>query len=241
LSGQPFAAVLRWDVTLQARNGFYWASAFVVLVVGTLLLLVPEPARANGAAWVPALVAVNLQVTTFFFVSGLFLLEREEGTLLALAVSPVGASVYLLARMLTLSALATVETLALVWLAFPAPNSWPHLLGGTVALAALYTALGTVLVSRYESVNAFLLPASALVTMLLIPLLGHFALAPASFFLWHPLEPALTLLRAGYDLGSGREIFYGAVGSCAWAGIAFAWAQRRLGGLMRDTRARGGR
>lgn len=31
-----FLSAVRWDVTLQARNGFYWASVFLVIVVGTL-------------------------------------------------------------------------------------------------------------------------------------------------------------------------------------------------------------
>ncbi len=28
-----FVTALRWDIVVQARNGFYWATAFVVLVV----------------------------------------------------------------------------------------------------------------------------------------------------------------------------------------------------------------
>lgn len=76
-----FVTVLRWDIMVQARNGFYWATAFLVLVVGGLLLAVPATARTDAALWVPALIAVNLQITTFFFVAGLILLERDEGTL----------------------------------------------------------------------------------------------------------------------------------------------------------------
>ena len=29
---------LRWDVIVQARNGFYWASAFLIVVMSALLL-----------------------------------------------------------------------------------------------------------------------------------------------------------------------------------------------------------
>jgi hypothetical protein len=104
-----FVTALRWDIVLQARNGFYWASAFVVLVVGGLLLGVLESVRADGAAWVPALLAINLQITTFFFVAGLMLLERDEGTLTALAVSPFSPAAYLATRTITLTALAAVE------------------------------------------------------------------------------------------------------------------------------------
>ena len=100
-----FVTALRWDIVLQARNGFYWASAFVILVIGGLLLALPEAARANEAAWVPAIIAVNLQITTFFFVAGLMLLERDEGTLAALAVSPFSPGAYLATRTVTLTAL----------------------------------------------------------------------------------------------------------------------------------------
>ena len=119
---------LRWDVIVQARNGFYWATAFVVLVVGGLLLAVPAEARADGAAWVPALLAVNLLITTFFFVAGLMLLERDEGTLAALAVSPFSPGRYLAVHVITLTTLATVETAALVWIAFGSGGSWPLIL-----------------------------------------------------------------------------------------------------------------
>ena len=48
--------------------------------MGGLLLALSAAARANEAVWVPAILAVNLPITTFFFMAGLMLLERDEGT-----------------------------------------------------------------------------------------------------------------------------------------------------------------
>jgi fluoroquinolone transport system permease protein len=236
-----FVAALRWDVVVQARNGFYWATAFVVLVVGGLLLAVPEAARATEAAWVPALVAVNLQITTFFFVAGLLLLERDEGTLLALAVSPLTPAAYLATRTLSLTTLAGIETIALVSMAFADSPSWPLLLAGASALGVIYTGIGAVLATRYASVNALLLPASVVVTLLLLPLLPHFGLAPRVAFLAHPIEPALTLMRAAYEETTIVNVAFGVLGSTWWGAIAFLWGQRRVGRLMQDTLATGGR
>ena len=236
-----FAAALRWDVVVQARNGFYWATAFVVLVVGGLLLAIPEAARADDAAWVPALVAVNLQITTFFFVAGLLLLERDEGTLLALAVSPLTPAAYLATRTLSLTTLAGIETIALVSIAFTDSPSWPLLLAGTSALGVIYTGIGASLATRYASVNALLLPASVIVTLLLLPLLPHFGLAPRAFFLAHPIEPALTLMRAAYAEASIGNLAFGVLGSIVWGVIALSLGQRCVSRLMRDTLATGGR
>jgi fluoroquinolone transport system permease protein len=232
---------LRWDIVLQARNGFYWASAFLVVAISTLLLSLPESARANSAAWVPAILTVNLQITTFFFVAGLMLLERDEGTLSALAVSPLSASGYLAMRTFSLTGLAAAETLAIVWIGFGASGSWPLLLAGTAALGVIYTGFGAAIAARYESVNALLLPASAFVALLLLPLLPHFGLAPRWLFVVHPLEPPMTLLRAGYVAIDRIEVALAIVGSFGWSALAFVWGRNRVRTLMQNTQASGGR
>ena len=184
---------------------------------------------------------MNLQITTFFFVAGLMLLERDEGTLTALSVSPLTPAVYLATRTVTLTALAVVETITLVLIAFDAGRSWLFVLAGTLALGVIYTGLGAAIATRYASINALLLPASLVVTLLLLPLFAHVGLAPRSLFLLHPIEPALTLIRAGYAPASAGELVFGGAGSLAWSAIAFLWGRRCVGRLMRDTRASGGR
>ena len=108
------------------------------------------------------------------------LLERDEGTLAALAVSPFSPGAYLATRTVTLTALGAVETIAVVWIAFNVPGSWLLILAGSAALGVIYTGLGAAVGARYTSVNALLLPASLVVTLLLLPLIPHFGLASAS-------------------------------------------------------------
>lgn len=235
-----FAEVVRFDVVVQARNGFYWASGFVVLFLCALLTALPAAVFSSPALWVPALVAFNLQITTFFFVAGLLLLEKDEGTLTALGISPLSARSYLLARTITLTTLATLETLVVVWFGFGLPASWA-LLAGILAMAITYTAFGLTVAARYESVNSFLLPASVIVAVLLLPLVGHFGFAPRLGLAWHPMAPMLTLLRSAYEPAPVRELLFGIIGSAGWAVVAFSLAERAVGKLMRNTRASGGR
>jgi len=154
---------LKWDVLLQARNGFYWAGAFVVAALSGLLASLPDAVHHQSALGVPALVTMNLQITTFFFAAGLLLLDRDEGTLVALGVSPFSAGNYLTAKTITLTALATVETVLLIWVGFGLDANWPLLLTGMAAMGITYTAIGVSVGARYESVNAMLLPASVVV------------------------------------------------------------------------------
>jgi fluoroquinolone transport system permease protein len=234
-------AALRWDVTLQARNGFYWASAFLVIVFGALLLSISDVIHEQSALWVPAVILTNLQITTFFFVGGLMLLEKDEGTLSALAVSPLSPAGYLTLRIVGLTVLAAADTFAVVWLGFGAVGTWPLIVAGTTALGVIYTAFGVVIAARYDSVNALLLPASVVILMLMLPLLPHFGLGAAGLFILHPLEPALTLLRGAYQPLTGGDMVFAVTGSLAWSAITFIWAHGSVRRLMRQAYAAGGR
>ncbi len=237
---RPWLAALRADVLLQARHGFYAASVFIVVVIGGLLLTIPASARADHGLWVPALFVVNLPMTTLFFIAGMISLERDEGTLYALGVTPVTAGQYLALRMVTLTLLAVVETLAVASTAFGV-GSWPLLIAGAAALGVFYTACGAGLSARYTSINELILPGSVVVTVLLLPLLAHFGLAARGIFLIHPIEPPLTLVRASYSGASAGELAFGAVGSLVWCLVAWQWGIASIARAMRDTRATGGR
>ena len=104
-----------------------------------------------------------------------------------------------------------------------------------------YTGFGAAIATRYESVNALLLPASVCVTVLLLPLLPHFGLAPRAIFLLHPTEPALTLIRAGYGSATAGDVAFGFLGAILWSTLAYWLGLRSVTGLMRDTRVTGGR
>jgi len=235
-----FADILRFDIIVQARNGFYWASVFVVLAISALLAAMPIAVISNPGVWVPALAAFNLQITTFFFVAGLLLLEKDEGTLTALGASPLSARKYLLARTATLTTLAAAETLVIIWFGFGLATAWA-LFAGIGALGITYTCFGVAVAARYDSINSLLLPASVIVTVLLLPLLGHFGLAPRLLLVWHPMEPAITLMRAAYEATATGELLFGVAGSAIWACLAFRLAENAVTQLMRDTRASGGR
>ena len=109
--------------------------------------------------------------------------------------------------------LAAVETVAVVLIAFGTQGWWLLILSGTAALGVIYTGFGSGVGARYASVNEMLLPASVFVAVLLLPLLPHFGLGPRVPILVHPIEPALTLIRAGYGSGNAGDIACGTFGS----------------------------
>ena len=88
------AATLQTDVRVQWRNGFYLATAFVVVCSIALLRWLPNDITA---LLLPVVLLENILINTFYFVSALLLLERGEGTLSAQSITPLRGDVDLLA------------------------------------------------------------------------------------------------------------------------------------------------
>jgi fluoroquinolone transport system permease protein len=217
------AATLRLDARLQLRNGFYFAAGFVVLIVSAILTQLPP---LDWGYLMPALVQNNLLISTFYFMGGLVLLERGEGTLESQIVTPLRTREYLLSKVITLTALALVENLIILivaqGLAF-SPFWWCL---GSVCAGALYSLLGFVTVARYDSINEYLFPSFLVAIVLALPLLDYFGIVSSPLFYLHPVQALLLLLRAAFVPLELWQLGYAVAYSSFWIALAYLWCER---------------
>ncbi|MEO8379199.1 MAG: ABC transporter permease [Acidobacteriota bacterium] len=215
-------ALLVADVRLQLRYGLYTVSLLMVVIWSALLLSLGWP-RLSPALLAP-FIAMNLIITTFYFIAALVLFEESEGVLTALVVSPVAPQEYLFSKVASLTTLATVETLVVVAFAFRKGFQWPLLIAGTGLLAALYALVGFLVVVRLRSINSFLMP-SMLFAFLLFASLLQTTTAPWNVLLQlHPAYPAVALLRHGAQGGAPSPAV--AIAAGIWCCVAFGLAVR---------------
>ncbi len=216
-------AAAQSDVRLQHRNGFYYVTA--VIVAGWMLLVVLVPVPDLG--WLlPPVVLANLVITTFYFVSGLILLEKDEGTLQALVITPLRNREYLGSKVATLTLLAWIENLLIVVLLHGLGFDALLLTLGIVLASVLYTLAGFIAVARYDSINEFLMPSVVYNTLLSLPVLPYLAGWEHWLLYLHPLQAPLVLLRAAFFSAPLWEVVYGIVYSAVWIMIAQRWAER---------------
>ncbi len=211
------------DIRLQFRNGFYYVVAFIL--AGWAILLTQIPAIDWGRL-LPALVLSNLIVATFYFVAGLVLLEKGEGTLEAQVVTPLSTWEYLASKVISLTGLSLIENLIIVGLAYGL-GFWvfPMVLGIGLA-SAIYVLVGFVAIARYDSINEYIFP-SALYTMaLVLPLLHYFGIWDSWVFYLHPLQASLILMKAAFLPVTLWQLAYGLLYSALWIAILFLYSRR---------------
>ena len=216
---------IHWDLVRQYRNGFWAASGFFALISAAVLQGLRGQPWIRQELAIPALLMLNLIITTYFYVAALVLLEKDEGTLAGLVVTPLQPTEYLLGKIVSLTLLGMVETLLVVILVWGTGFRPLPILTGMIMLGALYTSIGFVAVARYDAINAYLLPAGVGVGLLILPLVDHLHLWRSPIFWLHPAQPALVLLRTAFVHTPTWEIMYGLLGGAFWLGMSLLWAR----------------
>jgi len=220
---------LSFDARLQFRHGFYYAGGFVAVLMAFGLRQLPRDVLPEVF---PPFLAFGLPITTFYFVAGLLLLEKSEGTLEALVVTPLRVHEYLVSKVTTLTLLAALENLLVLVAVYGTEVSWIPLLAGFVGLSAFYTCLGFVAVVRYDSINEFLMPSGLFMLALQLPLLDYLGIVESPAFLVWPSQAGLFVLRDAFGELAGWERAYAVLALSFWIGLAFWWARRTFHRLV---------
>jgi fluoroquinolone transport system permease protein len=214
------AAVLRrlrvallWDVRLQVRNGFYAATAFVLLIWASIALWLPPV----DLRWLlPPLVLGNLILNTFYFMAALVLLENEERSLQARIVTPLRRAEYLAAKIISLSALALAENLLIVALLHGTGFSLWVMTAAILLASVQYALLGFIAVVRYDSINTFMMPSVLYTLAAQIPLIAWLAQWQHPILYLHPFQTALILGDMALGGSAPPGAAFGVVTSVAW-------------------------
>lgn len=216
-------ATMSCDVRLQLRNGFYWAVAFLLAAFAVVISQLPD---FDWGPLLPALVLGNLVVATFMFMGGLVLLEKDEGTLEAQIVTPLGTGGYLTSKVVTLTALSIAENVAIVLLVYGFGFRALPLVLGIVLASAIYCLVGFVAVARYDSINEYLFPSMLYTVVFALPFLHYAGVWPSPLMYLHPLQAPLVILGGMVEPLAAWEWIYGVLYSVLWIALAFLWSRR---------------
>ncbi len=208
------AAAVRMDFRLQRRYGFWYATAFVIVLWIGVLQLVPH--TLLGAA-MPYLLLADLEFT-LFFIAGAVFFEKGERTLFALITTPLRFGQYLTAKLVTMSALALVTCLVVVLVDYGPAIGWPAFLAGVVLMALLMVLAGFCSAPLFPSISEWLVPSTVLLALASVPIIGYSGLYPHLLFYLVPTNGPLLLLGAAFDQVTltGWQLLYALAYPALW-------------------------
>lgn len=220
-------ATLRCDVRLQFRNGFYLAATLVAVFMAVALRQLahwfPE---VDLGWWLPGLVLSNMLINTFYFIGGLVLLEKGEGTLEAQVVTPLRSREYLASKMITLAGLAFAENFIIVGAGSGLRFALGPLALGVALMTALFGLYGFLVVAGYDSINEYLFPSFWYSVILLLPLVDYYGVWRSWLFYIHPVQAPLLILRSAFQPIEMWQWIYSLLYGGAWLAMMVALSER---------------
>lgn len=229
-----FLALARTDLRLLVRSGYVWATVAVFAILLALALQVRQLDFTGFASVVTAVILLDVVVMPVLLIGLLVLLERGEGALLGLAVTPVSRWTCVAARVTTITMICAAEMILLVLLAYDGAVRPGLLASGLLGISAVASLTGYAAVARVTNLYAFIMPMMGSVLFLGLP--GYAVLAGwnRGWLAWHPTAPGLTLLEGAFGDLPGRHLAVATLGLVAWL-VLGGWLGVRA---LRDIRAR---
>ena len=220
------SSTVRLDAQLQAAYKVYWIVVGTALGLGLALRAVVTPEQLNF--FMPVMVMYGVSLTTVFLVGVLLLLERGEGTLDVVMVSPLRPAEYLASKLITLTTLALVESAAMAIVAYGLGFSFGWLVLAVVMRASMGVAVGVAIGVRYRSITRFLLPGIFASLAFDFPNFWYFEIWPTSLFYAWPSMPPLLLAKSAFLPVEPLQQVYAFVYGALVVSAALWWASRSI-------------
>lgn len=218
-----FLSALVWEWRLQWRHGLFYAAAFVVLVWGIVLRQLP--ADLVGYVLAPVLY-IDLSIFGFYFMAGLLYLEKGEGVLQALVVTPLRGREYLAAKLASLTTLGVLVSLCVTALVRAPTVNWLWLAAAVAINSLFFILMGFVLAVRYDAISEFFVPSMWFLALAQLPFLDFYAVWQGWPLYLAPFQAAMLLVRGAFEPLALWQWVYALTYVLGGIAVALWWAGR---------------
>ncbi len=181
----------------------------------------------NVEKFITLLIYNDPALVGFTFIGISIILEKDQDVLPALFVTPLNQHIYLISRIITLSAIGFFGALAMVLTAKGTTFNFLHFSVGAFSTCALFSLMGIFIVSYTTEILHFLLRAVPLLIFMSLPLLNYFELTDLSFLKLFPVQGGLNLMVNSYrESPNFGEIIFGYISVFIWTPLLYWFVYR---------------
>ncbi len=230
---KPLLTEIKTNMLVQFRNKLYHVGFGIAVLVALMV------AQIFNAAALPAVMAgVMILIvggSTLLYVAAMILFERDEGTIRATLVTPLSHTHYIVAKIVSLTFLASAEAIimfggAMAILAFYGePVIIPNIAIFIIALFSIcliFVLMGIILVVRYKKITDFIMPMALLMTLMQIPVFYFVGAIDGWWALLFPVSPPTLLMLGAFSPLEAWQYIYAIIGIIIFNVGLFYWTTK---------------
>ena len=185
------------DVVFQYKQGFYFIYLLISFVYLLILSQLPE---AIAEIAITVIVFSDPSVLGLFFIGGILLLEKDQGVLQTLSVTPLKTQEYLISKLISLGLISIMAVLLITLLSGGDDVNYVLLIAGVILTSAFFTLIGIIIATKSRHINAFFVRMVPWMIILMLPL-ALIILCPTEWFI--NIFPSISSFRLVYGAYRG--------------------------------------
>lgn len=216
---------IKWQFVIFARNNLLTMIAGITVVYVIIIYLLKD--AGNTDRFITLLIYNDPALVGFVFLGISVILEKDQGILPALFVTPLDPLVFLNAKIISLSTVGYAAALAMVFTAKGMSFNFIHFSVGAFATCVLFSLMGLFIVSFTTEILHFLLRGVPLLVGMSLPLLNYFELADIFILKLFPIQGGLNLMVNSYS-GSPNNVEFalGYLSIAVWVPLIYRLTTR---------------
>ncbi len=216
---------IQWDLLRQQRYQVVTATVFITVLYVLVLLNLPMAARP---ALLITLIFNDPAGLGMLFIGSLYLMERGEGAVQALSVTPLPPGHYLLSKTITLNLLLLFSSVIMAISGYGWSFHYGYLVLGVGLSASLFTLLGFGLVQGCRSFNEYILKMGLMLTPVILPFLNLFGVTDTLWWYLIPSQAGLLLMERAFAPVAAWKLAYAIGYLLLWNALLYRWALQRF-------------
>ena len=216
---------IKWQFLIFQRNNIVTMIVGITAFYVLIIYLIKDFQTVEKL--ITLLIYNDPALVGFIFIGISIILEKDQEVLSALFVTPLNQHLYLISRIITLSAIGFFGALAMVLTAKGTSFNFLHFSVGAFSTCVLFSLMGIFIVSYTTEILHFLLRAVPLLIFMSLPLLNYFELTDLSFLKLFPVQGGLNLMVNSYSESPNFwEIIFGYLSIAVWTPLLYWFVYR---------------
>ena len=183
------------DIRFQMKQGFYLVYVLITIMYLILLSFLPEDVLSIA---LPLVVFSDPSVLGLFFIGGIIMLEKVQGVLSVLVVSPLRTIEYLLSKVVSLALVSVLAAFAITGFSNYSNVNWLLLFLSTVLTSGIFTLCGIMINAGCQTVNQYMIKTIPYMLLFVLPCVTLIGFPYSWVFTIVPSVAALRLMLGAY-------------------------------------------
>ncbi|MBN2763282.1 MAG: hypothetical protein JXR41_09345 [Bacteroidales bacterium] len=177
------------------KQGFYLVYVLITIIYLILLSFLPKDVLSIA---LPLVVFSDPSVLGLFFIGGIIMLEKSQGILSVLVVSPLRTFEYVLSKVISLALVSVLAAFALTGFSNYENVNWLLLFLSTILTSGIFTLCGIIINAGCQTVNQYLIKTIPYMLIFVLPCFSLIGFPGSVLFTIVPSVAALRLMLGAY-------------------------------------------